>query len=46
MMRGFVFTLLAGFIGIVCALSFSLITCAAEFMADSIQKQHGMDLKG
>ena len=45
MMRQFVYTLLAGFIVLVCALSFSGITFAAEFTADSIQKKHGMEIK-
>jgi Domain of unknown function (DUF4412) len=46
MMRRFVYTLLAGFIVLVCVLSFSEMTFAAEFTADSIQKQHDMEMKG
>jgi len=45
-MRRFVYNLLAGFIVLLCVLSFSLMTFAAEFTADSIQKQHGMETKG
>ncbi|MBW1672956.1 MAG: hypothetical protein JRJ45_04800 [Deltaproteobacteria bacterium] len=43
MMRKFVYALLAGCIVLVYVLSFSGITSAAEFTADSIQKQHGKD---
>ena len=45
-MRQFVYTLLAGFIALVCVVSFPEMTFAAEFTADSIQKQHGMEMKG
>ena len=45
-MRQFVYTLLAGFIELVCVVSFPEMTVAAEFTADSIQKQHGMEMKG
>jgi hypothetical protein len=45
MMRRFVYTLLAGFIVVVCAFSFSGITFAAEFKADFIKKQHGIETK-
>jgi len=44
-MRRFVYTLLAGFVVVICALSLSGITFAAEFTADSIQKKHGMEIK-
>jgi len=46
MMRRFVYNLLAGFIVLVCVLSFSEMTFAAEFTADSIHKQGGMEMKG
>jgi len=46
MMRRFLYTVLAGFIVLIYELSFSLITFAAEFTSGSIQKQHGMEIKG
>ena len=45
-MRRFVYNSLAGLMALVCVLAFSGMTFAAEFTADLIQKQQGMEMKG
>jgi len=46
MMRRCVYNSLAGLMALVCVLAFSGMTFAAEFTADLIQKQQGMEMKG